>query len=670
MKKLFACSILILLNIITVHAGIIKVKSIAELKSAIDKAKKGDVIELADNTYASTGLIKIEANGITVKATTAGGVIFNGNSSCKVTGSNNIFNGFQFKNVDVGDGQVFEISGNYNLLTQCNFYNCVSKNYIHFEEGSHDNEMSYCNIEAKPAKMNGGAAVQVTTSATVVNHTKISHCTFLNFGGDGGDFGNEPIRIGLGVEQNNISGCIVEFCYFENLGLGDSETISMKSTFNVIRYNTCNNNPKAQFVFRTGNKNTAYGNFFINSGGIRIKEGGNHMVYNNYFEGTAEVPSLELMNFKLNQKTKVGDPLSNIFVFHNTFYNAGDITLGGAGDNPPENVQVANNIFYKNSGTILTDPNSNVVFLNNLYFGAATLGVSAGKKEFTNVDPLLVKNNFGYYGLSAKSPAINKSNAVYPAILKNTVVDNDADLLMDIEGQARPKYKTQKDIGCDEYATGNALNHPLKKSEAGPSYLANVVSATPVVVPATVNNIMDTASFENDFFRILKNIAADDITNARVVVALSNVKIKSNSKGVSKIARGEVAVYKPGEDCNVTKGEFIEIIIKKNHPALKAPEKWIEPLGNKIVYEDDQFRVFEEKLDPGATRDLHSHAQRVSVRLNQVHLMDPRFAENKLPGAGIQEANTFKYAESTVHVVKNISDIPLNNIIIEFKTAH
>ncbi len=672
MKKLFCLLVLIQLNALIVHAALIQVKSIAELQLAINAAKKGDVIELEDNTYANTGLIKIDVNGITVKAATLGGVIFNGNSRCKISGSNNIFSGFQFKNVDIGGGEVCEISGNYNLLTQCNFFNCTSKHYIHTDGGSHDNEISYCNIEAKPPIMNGNCAIQITTSATVVSGTKIRYCTFLNFGGEGGDFGNEPIRIGLGVEQNNTSGCIVEYCYFENVGLGDSESISLKSTFNVIRYNTCNNNPKAQFVFRTGNKNSAYGNFFINSGGIRIKEGGNHMVYNNYFEGAAELSSLELMNFKLNQKTKVGDPLSNIFVFNNTFYNSGVVQLGGAGNNPPMNVKIANNIFYKTYGTIISDPNSNADFVNNLFFGGADLGIKFSKNEFTKADPLLVKNNAGFYGLSAQSTAINKSDKNYPAILKNAVVDNDADLMLDIEGQPRPLDKTQKDIGCDEFSIDKTTNHPLKKSEAGPAYLANIVSVMPTAntVSSSVNNIADTSSFENDYFRILKNIISDDATNSRVVVALSNVKIKSVSKNVSKIARGELVVYKPNEDCKITKGEFIEIIVKKNHPALKGPEKWIEPLGNKLVYEDDQFRVFEERLDPGATRDLHSHAQRVSVRLNQVHLTDPRFEFNKLLGAGIQEANTFKYAESTVHVVKNISDIPLNNIIVELKVVH
>jgi hypothetical protein len=320
----------------------------------------------------------------------------------------------------------------------------------------------------------------------------------LNFGGDGGDFGNEPIRIGLGVEQNNVSGCIVEYCYFENVGLGDSESISLKSTFNVIRYNTCNNNPKGQFVFRTGNKNSAYGNFFINSGGIRVKEGANHMIYNNYFEGSTEAPALELMNFKLNQKTKVGDPLNNIFVFNNTFYNSGVVQLGGAGDNPPKNIKFANNIFYKASGTILSDANNNAEFVNNLFYGGADLGIKFNKNEFIKTDPLLVKNKNGFYGLSAQSPAINKSGINYPAILKNDVVENDADLMLDIEGQPRPANKTQKDIGCDEFSKDETKNHPLKKSEAGPSYLANMVSVMPSdnKAPNVVNNITDTSSFE------------------------------------------------------------------------------------------------------------------------------------------------------------------------------
>lgn len=42
----------------------------------------------------------------------------------------------------------------------------------------------------------------------------------------------------------------------------------------------------------------------------------------------------------------------------------------------------------------------------------------------TKVDPLLVKSNAGFYGLSAQSCAINKSDKNYPAILKHALVVN------------------------------------------------------------------------------------------------------------------------------------------------------------------------------------------------------------------------------------------------------
>ena len=43
--------------------------------------------------------------------------------------------------------------------------------------------------------------------------------------------------------------------------------------------------------------------------------------------------------------------------------------------------------------------------------------------------------------------------------------------MLDIQGQSRPTSKTQKDIGCDEYSIGTATNHPLKRSDVGPSYI-------------------------------------------------------------------------------------------------------------------------------------------------------------------------------------------------------
>ena len=447
-------------------------KSIDEFKSVINKSSKGDSVVLINGTYKDAGLININSNAIFIMAEKLGGVVFTGNSLFKINGSENTFCGFQFLNGDIGSDKekLIEIIGNYNNITQCNFVNITSHNYIHFEEGSHHNQLSYCNIEKKPAVHNAGPAIQITTSETVVNHTWIHHCTFQNFEGDGGDFGNEPIRIGLGKEQNNVSGAIVEYCYFENLGLADNETISVKSTSNVIRYNTFNNNPLGQVTFRTGNRNTAYGNYFINSGGIRIKEGEYHSVYNNYFQGKGDdkFATIKLMNFKMNQKTNLGLPLNHILIYHNSFYNSGAIELGGEGANPPKDVFFENNIFYKKEGSIFSDINNNVNFQNNLYFGGATLGVDTKSGEFFNKDPQLIEHG-NVYSLSSKSTAIDASIESNPSIFDNPEVDDDPMLLLDIEGQKR---SGKKDIGCDEFSKLSTNNKLLTKTNVGPFYLS------------------------------------------------------------------------------------------------------------------------------------------------------------------------------------------------------
>jgi hypothetical protein len=199
-----------------VSAKKIKVNSVAELTSAIKTSGKGDTIVMANNTYTDAGIIGIDGNGMTIIAETNGKVIFTGTSGFKIMGNNNTLAGFQFKDGDIGKekGEIIEVAGNYNLLTQLNFYNFISHNYVHFDEGSHHNELSYSNLEAKPATKNAGPAIQITTSESVVNHTWIPHCTLMNFKGDGGDFVNEPLRIGLGKEPLNVSGSVVEFCYF------------------------------------------------------------------------------------------------------------------------------------------------------------------------------------------------------------------------------------------------------------------------------------------------------------------------------------------------------------------------------------------------------------------------------------------------------------------------
>lgn len=184
----------------------------------------------------------------------------------------------------------------------------------------------------------------------------------------------------------------------------------------------------------------------------------------------------------------------------------------------------------------------------------------------------------------------------------------------------------------------------------------------------------DSVALDNAFMKVLRDGAACTLANTpdfgtRIIVALDKIKFKSN-RGTIKIKRGQIAVFLENEYYDLPKGSYFEIALKKNHPPLTKPSEWVEPTKNKVIYEDAEFRVFEERLDPGDTRELHSHAQRVVVRLNQVQLTDPRNAPSGKLGTGIQVANTVKFAEPVVHVTKNLSKIPLFNIVIEYKIEH
>ncbi len=188
----------------------------------------------------------------------------------------------------------------------------------------------------------------------------------------------------------------------------------------------------------------------------------------------------------------------------------------------------------------------------------------------------------------------------------------------------------------------------------------------------SISNPVDSVALDNDYVKIMANSTA--FSNAmspgfgtRVIVALEELTIESSS-GIKKLNRGNVAVFLANQSYKMPEGKYFEVAFKNNHPPLKSPDEWIEPVKNTIVYEDGQIRIFEERLAPGDTRELHSHAQRVVVRLNLVQLTDPRFKPNGSPGGGIQVPNTVKFAEPMVHVVKNLSnDTPLYNIVIEFK---
>ncbi len=500
MKNFKLVTFLVLLNLLfiqTLKATEYTVYSIAELKATITNSAANDIINLADGTYLNTTLT-ISKNRITVKALNLGGVFLNGTNDITISGNYVTFSGFQFTSGDIGSNYLLKISGSYNKIMHLNFSNYYAKKYIEIQAGSQYNEISYCNLEKKPADAVIGCTIQISTSPTVPGYHKISYCSFQNYYGVGGDNGNEPIRIGLGAESQNISRTIVEHCYFNNTGLGDSESISIKCQENVVRNCTFTNQQNAMLCFRNGDNNVAYSNFFINAGGIRVKEANNIYCYNNYFEnsgttsGSNNADAVTYVYYTANT-TNV---LNNINFIHNTFYNCSNIDLGGIG---ATNNTWANNIFQKNSGDIFSNQNSGTTWVGNIYKGTLGINIPTG---INSSDPFLALNSDVYYGLSSSSP-INNANSGCPTILDIANIDDDPNLLFDISGQARPSTVTLKDVGCDEYTSGTTTNHPLTLSEVGPSYLVtlttgiiDVTTTKTIVFPNPVKNNL-TIQFPN-----------------------------------------------------------------------------------------------------------------------------------------------------------------------------
>jgi len=174
---------------------------------------------------------------------------------------------------------------------------------------------------------------------------------------------------------------------------------------------------------------------------------------------------------------------------------------------------------------------------------------------------------------------------------------------------------------------------------------------------------------DNEYVRVTRDAApcaaAGLACAERIIVALGELKI--SSVGTKRaLARGDVAVFAPGQSYEAPDaGGFLEVSIKPGHPAALPPVEVIAPEKNALVHDGSDFFIFEEKLAPGDTRARHSHSQRVVIQLNRARLEQwPDGGPSKLietvPDLAL-------FSPPVIHTVKNVGDIALRGIIIEFK---
>ncbi|HIW35218.1 MAG TPA: S-layer homology domain-containing protein [Candidatus Paenibacillus intestinavium] len=376
--------------------------------------------------------------------------------------------------------------------------NGTHRHYIRVEGESSHNRLSY--NEIGPKKGFGAVVIYDGAGHSGQNISQYDVIEYNHFYGIGPRVSNglEAIRLGLSSLSLSSGFVTIQYNLFDGLD-GEDEVISVKSSDNIIRYNTIRNS-YGGIVARHGNRNSFYGNFIIGDGqmpglsGFRIY-GSDHKIYNNYMEGlTDRVIRLDggshdggadgstnpTVRWGSPEQVAVLDSLSteartellrghwrqyNVQIYNNTIVNIGNQTtafsLGGR-TYQPVGTKIYNNLVFSNAGTIFNETNAvqnaptieRPVYAGNLVEGIAGLTNNNNLSQgFEKKALKLVRSADGLIRLSAYSPAIDGAKTPY--------IPTD-----DMDGQIR--YGTA-DVGAHEYNAGIAVTRrPLTVADVGP----------------------------------------------------------------------------------------------------------------------------------------------------------------------------------------------------------
>jgi poly(beta-D-mannuronate) lyase len=296
------------------------------------------------------------------------------------------------------------------------------------------NDLGPVNANANMVVIDGTGREEPETPGDVSQYNRIDHNHFHEVNNTGGN-NWETLRIGRSWQGPTKGFNVIE----QNLlarTTGDPETISLKSSANIVRYNTMTN-VNGEICSRHGNANQIYGNYILGgSRGMRIY-GADHRIYNNYVAASSTGIWIESgAAAAMNEPGKEHYRVYRAWVFNNTVVGQ-PIRLGGSKAFQPLECRVANNIVV-GAG------------IDNGGMGTVSEGNIAG-----GMNPLTMQD--GIYRLlpnAAGAAAIGKAvNAGFYMIQE------------DIQGQPR----SAPDIGADEQSDAPAtIKGPLTPADVGP----------------------------------------------------------------------------------------------------------------------------------------------------------------------------------------------------------
>ncbi|MET8762745.1 polysaccharide lyase 6 family protein [Lentzea sp. NPDC004782] len=427
---------------IPAYAAVVGVSSVSSLQAAIDSARPGQRLVLADGVHAADQPVKITKSGITVAAQTVGGTVFTSG-------------GFQLgavKNVTI-EGFVFDGTSKLDVPVEAQATRITRNTYNGNKDGASlsvsadDVQVDHNTFSNRTSE---GVYLQITGPGDdIAKRTWVHHNYFYNHQFKGAN-GGESIRLGYSHKQSKSANAIVEYNLFEKAD-GDSEAISVKSSDNTIRYNTIRDS-RGYIVLRHGNRSTVEGNLLFGSG-IRF-HGNDHKIYNNYVENTGD----RAMVFGSGSEADSGptskghDRPDRVTVAFNTLIGTGAVVDSDGGNFNPKDCVLANNIIKGSSGGVVSmRSGSTVKYEGNVIWGGT--GGSMPASGYKSVDPKLVKDANGLFRLTSSSPAIDASVGTYSYVTR------------DFDPQER---SGKPDVGADEYST-SAIRKALTKADVGPT---------------------------------------------------------------------------------------------------------------------------------------------------------------------------------------------------------
>ena len=474
MKILIYLSLVLLCAIPALHAATVTVSSLSALQTAINNAAPGDIIILANGVYTASTDISINKQGtaaapITIQAQSIGGAEINGTAGINIASPAKyiIIKGFKFT---FNASQATMASG----TSFCRWTRNLFQNPGEGEDlllNGNDHEVDYNTFQHKDAL--GRFLAVRGAGSQIAQRLHIHHNYFFDQQPQSGN-GAETVQFGLSGYSLSSSNSIFEYNLFEECD-GENELLSVKSSAVTVRYNTIRNCP-AQFTLRHGNHCLVYGNYFINTPGIRIF-GDDHIIFSNHFENCS--PAINIGNG--DGEVADGDALTvhdrpdrTVIVFNTLVNNITNYVQSGRTNGLGAiNTTFANNIIQGGGpAASIAGPYTAAVWSNNIVYQANGAGAMPSG-SYTVVNPLLARDATGTFHLQSGSPAIDAATGTYTAVT------------VDMDGQSR---SGTKDIGADEVSTAPVIAQILSTSMVGTNG-ADPAECLPVVASSDDGNV-------------------------------------------------------------------------------------------------------------------------------------------------------------------------------------